>query len=95
LLFVWVIVEPSLSNSYPLTIADGLFTSCHWRDWDNDNVRFVAILERKFPVGTNAAQLKFTLLGQGFRPAPLRDCCQARPHGQDRLSMSISELRKR
>jgi hypothetical protein len=79
LLYAGAVAEPLLANSHPPAIADGLFTSWDWRLWGDDDRKFTAILEQKFPIGTNEAQLKSTLLGQGFKATPPRDCL---PPGQ-------------
>jgi hypothetical protein len=75
LLLAWAVgLGPLFSNSHPPATADGLFTSWDSRLWGEDHRKFIAILEQKFPVGTNEAQLKSTLLSQGFKPATARNC---------------------
>jgi hypothetical protein len=82
LLSAWAISEPLFSNTRPPVIADGLFKSWDWRmNWRDEDAQFATILEREFPVGTSEAQLKSTLLAQGFKPPPpsRHDCL---PQGQ-------------
>jgi hypothetical protein len=81
LLLAWVIVAPLVQNWHPPAVANGQITTEDWGHWDAASRKLTAVLERKFPTGTNETGLKSTLLGQGFKPppSPPPDCL---PRGQ-------------
>jgi hypothetical protein len=70
------------SNSSPPPIAEGQITEKDWHHWDDGGRKLTAVLTRRFPIGTNEATLKSTLLAQGFHFAKLPPPENCVPPGQ-------------
>jgi hypothetical protein len=64
------LLQPLLSNTHPPPILSGVITPGDWRNWDENNRKVTAVLQQKFPIGTNEASVKAALLKQGFKPPP-------------------------
>jgi hypothetical protein len=57
-----------LANHYPPEIVAGVISDADWRDQTGASRKFTALLEQKFPAGTNESTLMLQLTRQGFKP---------------------------
>jgi hypothetical protein len=57
-----------LANHHPPEIAAGVISDADWRDQTGASRKFTALLQQRFPAGTDESTLMLQLLRQGFKP---------------------------
>ena len=80
-LTIAILIDALVANTDPPPIVEDQLAGVDFRTQTEASRKLTALLQRKFPVGTNEATLESTLLNQGFKrlPVPPIDCL---PPGQ-------------
>lgn len=76
LLLTSAVLQEMFGRTEPPPIMKGHITAADWLKWDDAEQKITAMLNTRFPPGTDAALLESTLLAQGFefpKPPP-PDC---------------------
>lgn len=69
-IFIGIFLQNIFGATHPPPIAKEPLVGMDWRTTEEASRRLTAFLRQKFPTGSNASDLRSTLLSQGFEPPP-------------------------